>query len=186
MTLKNGLGKCSLFVLSANGWKDQRHGLFVFPPKKTLIWRRHCSIGQSCSSMTSKRSIGWFLESSPAWSFLFTRVFAYPTKRHARLCPFDKPIKSLYFRPFVVSVLFARFHFKVIRKSFYQAWDAVFHHQMKHREESWKTRRAAKYFWRISRCFIWCWNTVSNAWYCFSNKMIFEGEIKGARMRIFF
>ena len=69
MTLKNGLGKCSLFVLSANGWKDQRHGLFVFPPKKTLIWRRHCSIGQSCSSMTSKRSIGWFLESSLAWSF---------------------------------------------------------------------------------------------------------------------
>ena len=23
MTLKNGLGKCSLFVLSANDWKDQ-------------------------------------------------------------------------------------------------------------------------------------------------------------------
>ena len=33
------------------------------------------------------------------------------------LYPFDKPIKSLYFRSFVVSVLFARFHFKVIRKS---------------------------------------------------------------------
>ena len=33
------------------------------------------------------------------------------------VCPFDKPIKSLYFRSFVVSVLFARFHFKVIRKS---------------------------------------------------------------------
>ena len=35
----------------------------------------------------------------------------------ARLYPFDKPIKSLYFRSFVVSVLFVRFHFKVIRKS---------------------------------------------------------------------
>ena len=23
MTLKNGFGKCSLFFLSANGWKDQ-------------------------------------------------------------------------------------------------------------------------------------------------------------------
>ena len=34
---------------------------------------------------------------------------------------FDKPIKSLYFRSFVVSVLFARFHFKVIRKSLYSA-----------------------------------------------------------------
>ena len=35
------------------------------------------------------------------------------------VCPFDKPIKSLYFRSFVVSVSFARFHFKVIRKSLY-------------------------------------------------------------------
>ena len=32
---------------------------------------------------------------------------------------FDKPIKWLYFRSFVVSVLFGRFHFKVIRKSLY-------------------------------------------------------------------
>ena len=38
-------------------------------------------------------------------------------KPDAFVCPFDKPIKSLYFRSFVVSVLFARFHFKVIRKS---------------------------------------------------------------------
>ena len=36
-----------------------------------------------------------------------------------RLYPFHTPIKSLYFRSFVVSVLFARFHFKVIRKSLY-------------------------------------------------------------------
>ena len=36
-----------------------------------------------------------------------------------RLYPFDTPIKSLYFRSFVVSVLLARFHFKVIRKSLY-------------------------------------------------------------------
>ena len=35
-----------------------------FPAKETLRWRRHCSIGQSCSSMTSKRRIDWFLESS--------------------------------------------------------------------------------------------------------------------------
>ena len=89
-----------------------------FPTTKTLIWRRHCSIGQSCCSMKSKRSIGWFLESSRAWSF-FTRAFGKPTESHARLYPFDKPIKSFYFRLFVVSVLFARFHSKVIRKSFY-------------------------------------------------------------------
>ena len=36
------------------------------------------------------------------------------------LCPFDQPIKSLHSRSFVVSVLFARFHFKVIRKSLYR------------------------------------------------------------------
>ena len=47
----------------------------------------------------------------------FTRMFASPTKSHARLYPFDEPIKSLYFRSFVASVLFARFQFKVIRKS---------------------------------------------------------------------
>ena len=47
---ENGFGKYFLFVFSANG-------LFVFPPKKTLIWRRHCLIGQSCFSMTSKQSI---------------------------------------------------------------------------------------------------------------------------------
>ena len=40
-------------------------------------------------------------------------------KPDAFVCPFDKPIKSLYFRSFVVSVLFVRFHFKVIRKSLY-------------------------------------------------------------------
>ena len=51
-----------------------KHGLFVFPPKKILIWRRHCSIGQSCYSMTSKRSICWFLESSRGWRF-FTSAF---------------------------------------------------------------------------------------------------------------
>ena len=80
----------------------------VFPPKKTLIWKRHCSIGQSCCSMTSKRSIGWFLESS--WAFF--------TKSQARLYPSDKQMKSLYSRSFV-SVFFLRFHFKVIRKSLY-------------------------------------------------------------------
>ena len=49
----------------------------------------------------------------------FTRAFAKPIKSHKRLYPFDRPIILLYFRSFVVSVLFARFHFKVIRKSLY-------------------------------------------------------------------
>ena len=49
-----------------------------------------------------------------------------------------------------------------------------------------KIRRAAEYFWRTSRCFIWWWNTVSNVWYFFSNKIIFEGEIKDANTEQFF
>ena len=35
-------------------------------------------------------------------------------QKHVRLYPFDKPIKSLYFRSVVVSDLLALFHFKVI------------------------------------------------------------------------
>ena len=33
------------------------------------------------------------------YPLIFTRAFAEPTKRHARLYSFDKPIKSLYSRP---------------------------------------------------------------------------------------
>ena len=46
-----------------------------FLAKETLIWRRYCSPDQSCCSMTSKRSIGWFLERSRARS-IFTLGFA--------------------------------------------------------------------------------------------------------------
>ena len=62
--------------------------LLRFPAKETLIWRRHSSIGQSCCSMTSKRSIGCFLESSREWRF-FTRVFRFPpSQATARLASF--------------------------------------------------------------------------------------------------
>ena len=48
-----------------------------------------------------------------------------------------------------------------------------------------KIRRAVKYFWQTSRCFIWWWNTLLNACYYFSNKRILEGEIKDAKMSSF-
>ena len=64
--------------------KRSKHGLFVFPPKKTLVWRRYFSIGQSCCSMTSKRRIHWFLESSRAWSFLRGRSLNQP--KATRVC----------------------------------------------------------------------------------------------------
>ena len=34
MTLKNGFGKCSSFVLSANGWKDRNMHSLRFPAKE--------------------------------------------------------------------------------------------------------------------------------------------------------
>ena len=42
------------------------------------------------------------------------------------LYPFGKSTKSLYFRSSVVSVLFARLHFKVIRKSLYRKVFSLF------------------------------------------------------------
>ena len=50
-----------------------------FPAKKTLIWRRHCSISQSCCSITSKQSIGWFLES-------FSRERSLNQPKATRVC----------------------------------------------------------------------------------------------------
>ena len=89
------------------------HGLFVFPPKKTLIRRRHCSISQSFLQYGVKAK--YWLISMISRKFSGIRAFAWPTKSHARLYPFAEPIKSFYFRSFVVSVLFARFHFRVYK-----------------------------------------------------------------------
>ena len=46
-----------------------------------------------------------------------------------------------------------------------------------------KIRRAAA--WRTSRCFFWRSNTMSNAWYYFSNKKILDREIKDVKMSSF-
>ena len=73
---------------------------FPAKEKKTLIWRRHGSTGQSCCSMTWKRGNGWFLESSKGMKFFHPSVLL-TNQSHARLYPFEKPIKSLYFRSFV-------------------------------------------------------------------------------------
>ena len=47
-----------------------------FPLKETknLIWRRHCSTGQSCCSIRWMRSNGWFLESSKGMKFFHPGV----------------------------------------------------------------------------------------------------------------
>ena len=48
-----------------------------------------------------------------------------------------------------------------------------------------KIRHTAEYFWWTLRCFIWWWNTVSNCWHYFSNKIILEEEITDAKMSSF-
>ena len=49
MTLKNGFSNCSLFVLSANGWKDQNMA-FSFSRQKKTNMEKALAIGQSCCS----------------------------------------------------------------------------------------------------------------------------------------
>ena len=51
-----------------------------------------------------------------------------------------------------------------------------------------KIRRAAEYFWRKFEVFhlVWWWNTVFNASYYYSTKMILKGEINEAKMSSFF
>ena len=64
-----------------------------FLAKEKPNMRKHCSIGQSFCSMTSKRSIGWFLENSQAYNYeVFSRRVRL-TNQKSRA--FDKPIKSL-------------------------------------------------------------------------------------------
>ena len=65
--------------------KGSKHGLFVYPPKKTLISRRHCSIGQLCCSITSKRSVDWFLESSSGMKF-FSAERSLNQPKATRIC----------------------------------------------------------------------------------------------------
>ena len=94
--------------------KISKHGLFVFPPKKTLIWRRHCSIGQLCCSMTSKRSIGWFLESSRAWT-IFVPERSLNQSHATRVC-----IRSINQsnRPISVRLLFLFCSYVFISRSY--------------------------------------------------------------------
>ena len=90
MTLKNGFGKCSLSVLSANGWKDQNRALkplngkgIVRLANRVAVWRR------SEVLVDSGKFTGMKL--------FHPSVCLTNQKSRAFLYPFDKPIKSLYF-----------------------------------------------------------------------------------------
>ena len=67
----------------------------------------------------------------------------------------------------------------------FQAFDAVCHHQIKHREESWKYDGQRGIFDEL-RGVSSGDETASNAWSFLSNKMILEGEIKDVKNEQFF
>ena len=148
MTLKNGVGQCSLFVLSANGCFPAKENpnmekeLFDWPivlqydvkAKYRLISRKLLACEQALLFGQTKRASGERASEGPrraprgfaARSRVLARLVSLVQigelarrlesyRVYTHLYPFDKPIKSLYFRSFV-SVLFTRFHFKVIRK----------------------------------------------------------------------
>ena len=115
MILNNGFDKCSLFVLSANGWKDQK-GSLRFPDKENPNMEK--ALFDWAIVLQYDFSAKYLLISRKVSGIKFFHLNVRLTNEsHAGLYPFDKSIKSLYFRLFVVSVLCARFHFKVIRQS---------------------------------------------------------------------
>ena len=61
-------------------------GLLGFTRKKTLICRKHCSIGQSCCNVTSKQSIDWFLESSHIRHEVFSPERSLNQPKATRVC----------------------------------------------------------------------------------------------------
>ena len=84
MTLKNGFCLQVFVIRFISQWmKRSKHHLIVFPPKKNVTWRRHCLIGQWCCSMRSKRSIGWFLESSLSMNFFQPNIRLTNQKPHS-------------------------------------------------------------------------------------------------------
>ena len=93
-----------MFVICfiSQSMKRSKHGLFVFPPKRTLIRRRHCSISQSCRSMTSKR----FLESSSGMKFFQPSFRLTNQKRRAFVSVRQTNQIALF--PFVCCFCFVR------------------------------------------------------------------------------
>ena len=112
MTIKNVLGKCSLFVLSANGWKDQNMDSSFSRQRKP-----------SMENTLFDWPIVLQYEVKAKYRLISRKFsgmkFFQPSLRLTNQKPRTFVFVSLYFRSFVVSVLFARFYFKVKRKSLY-------------------------------------------------------------------
>ena len=66
--------------------KEVKTWPLLFPAKEKPNMEKAISIGQSCCSMKSKQSIGWFLESSPAWRFFIQGSLNQPNTTHVCIC----------------------------------------------------------------------------------------------------
>ena len=99
MTLKNGFGKCSLFDIS-------KHGLFVFPPKKNLIWK--------------KALFNWPI----ALHYDVKKVLGHEVFQLKRSV--NQPKATCVCITLFLFVCCFRFHFKVIRKSLYKVCKTTF------------------------------------------------------------
>ena len=75
MTLKYGFGKCSLFVLSANGWKDQNMDSSFSRQRKPWYGEGIVRLANRVAVLRQSDVSDDILESSRAWRF-FTRAFA--------------------------------------------------------------------------------------------------------------
>ena len=114
MTLKNGFGKFSLFVLSANG--------MFYQPMKYQTWTLRFPANEIPNMEEALFDWPIVLQYDVKGKYrLVSRKFwpkevvsaehslNHPKATYARFYPLDKLLKSLFLRSFAVSVLFARF-----------------------------------------------------------------------------
>ena len=120
MTLKNGFDKCSYLFYHPQMNEKIKTRTLRFPAKgnpnkETALF--NCPIVLQYDIKAKYRLIS---RKFSGMTFFHPSVRLTNQKPRAfltRLYPFDdKPIKSPFFYSFVASVLFARFHFRVIRK----------------------------------------------------------------------
>ena len=78
------------------------------PPPLKYGFDTHARWQPVTQSARSRQSYAKIEDCEQSRSF-FSRAFAQSSKSNARLYPFDKPMKSLYFRSFLLSILFALF-----------------------------------------------------------------------------
>ena len=129
----------------------------------------------------SRCFIRWWNTVSNAWYYLSNKMILEGEIKDAKMSSFSSDFQTRIKHSFPLY-----FHHELLmslRSNISNMRCSVSPDETPRREL--KIRRAAEYFWRTSRCFIWWWNTVSNVWHFFSNKFIFEGEIKDAILSSF-